>query len=68
MSDMPATLKYLRRIALPLLFAMLGGCGFLQPVTETVATTAVMQIPGSFEQLETRVHCLEHARPMLHLS
>lgn len=59
---MPATLKHPVGIALPFLFAILGGCGFLQPVTETVATTAVLQLPGSFEQLETRVHCREHAR------
>ncbi|MGB5567730.1 MAG: YiiX/YebB-like N1pC/P60 family cysteine hydrolase [Sedimenticolaceae bacterium] len=59
---MPATPKRLLKIALLLLFAIVGGCGFLQPVTETVATTAVMQLPGSFEQLETHVHCLEHAR------
>lgn len=53
-----------RVIAVLAPLASLGGCGFLQPVTETVSKAVVMQFPGSFEQLETRVHCWEHAHAL----
>lgn len=52
------------QVALLLTSAALGGCAFLQPVTETVAKTVVMQFPGSFEELEARVQCWEHTREM----
>ncbi len=45
-----------------LLLPLFSGCGFLQPVTETVAKGVVLQFPGSFERLETRVMCWEHAK------
>jgi len=58
---MPAVADRLLQIALLLPSAALGGCAFLQPVTETVAKTVVMAFPGSFERLEARVQCWEHA-------
>jgi hypothetical protein len=61
-ADMATALKHAFELAMLPLFAIVGGCGFLQPVTETVATTAVMQFPVSFEQLEARGHCREHTR------
>jgi hypothetical protein len=63
-ADVATTLRHAFEVAILPLCAIVGGCGFLQPVTETVATTAVMQFPVSFEQLAAREFCREHARTM----
>jgi hypothetical protein len=50
-----------RLAAVLLPVAMLGGCAFMQPVTETVVRAVVTQFPGSFDLLEARLRCWEHA-------
>jgi hypothetical protein len=47
--------------ALLLPAAMLSGCAFMQPVTETAVRAVVTQFPGSFDKLEARLRCWEHA-------
>jgi hypothetical protein len=57
---MNVLLNYLRLALILLPLATLGGCAFLQPVTETVVHAVVTQFPGSFDKLEARLRCWEH--------
>jgi len=41
--------------------AMMAGCSFTQPVVETAARAVVTQLPGSFDKMEARRYCWEHA-------
>lgn len=47
--------------ALLLSLAMLAGCSVTQPVAETTARAVVTQLPGSFDQMDARRACREHA-------
>jgi hypothetical protein len=57
---MNVLLNCLRLAVILLPLATLGGCAFLQPVTETVVHAVVTQFPGSFDKLEARLRCWEH--------
>ena len=58
---MALQMNVLRLAAVLLPIAMLGGCAFMQPVTETAVRAVVTQFPGSFDRLEARLRCWEHA-------
>ncbi len=50
-----------RLVVALLLLAPLAGCSVTQPVAETTAKAVVMQLPGSFEKMDARRYCREHA-------
>lgn len=58
---MPRAIDRRHLAAVFLSLAMLAGCSVTQPVAQTAARAVVTQLPGSFDKIEAREFCREHA-------